>query len=266
MYINFEDPLAFLALAKSLGGVKAQGKNAPVKLTEASVTKAFDTLLAAPREADSKWLNKTFPPASTASWKPWDMLEQGQMAGMLTTLSDYKLNTKDRAGIVMAGLPFPKGETIWKSSWLNGRSFVISSRTAFSREAFEWIKEMTSPTSNVKFWNEAYKLPSIMNSYLIGGIKNDASVQSVVSFLDKDEAVSKGPAHSKQLQQLENGLHRLWKGEINWKTFSEQLEQQWGSGTAAGSASPSASPPPAASSTAVSTATPGSTPIPNPAS
>ncbi len=240
IYIDFEDPVAFLSLAKSLGGAKAQGKTAPLKLTESGVTKAFDALLAAPRDTgkeDTKWLVKSFPSISTPTWKPWDLLHQGRMSGMLTTLSEYKLYGKDREGLIMTGLPFPKGEAIWKSSWLNGRSFSISSRSDFPQEAFEWIKDLTNTASNLKFWIEGYKLPSTTNSYLIGGIKNDTSVQSVAAFLDKDEATVKSPVYNRQLQQLENGLDRLRKGEISWKMFSEQIELQWGGGAVSGAAS-----------------------------
>jgi ABC-type glycerol-3-phosphate transport system substrate-binding protein len=238
IYIDFNDPMAFLALTKSLGGTKSQGKPGPVKLTEPAVSKSLESMLSGPKEAgkeDSKWLSKIFPASSAVDWKPWDLLQQGRLLGMLTTLSDYKLHAKE--GIIMSALPLPRGEAVWKSAWLSGRSFVFSSRSSFPKESFEWIRELTSSSSNVKFWNEGFKLPSVLNSYLTGGIKNDPAVQSIASFMDKDDGLPKSPLLSRQLQQLASGLNQLWNGEISWKMFFEQTEQQWGNGQAIGTPS-----------------------------
>lgn len=238
IYIDFDDPNAFLALTKSLGGTKSQGKPGPVKLTEPAVSRSLELMLSGPKETgkeDSKWLSKIFPARSAASWKPWELLQQGRMMGMLTTLSDFKLHAKE--GVIMSALPLPKGEALWKSAWLSGRSFVISSRSDYPKESFEWIRELTNVSSNVKFWNEGFKLPSVLNSYFIGGIKNDPAVQSIAAFMDKDDGLPKAPLLSRQLQQLEGGLNQLWRGEIGWKIFFEQTEQQWGNGSVTGTPS-----------------------------
>ncbi|WP_127582728.1 extracellular solute-binding protein [Paenibacillus koleovorans] len=230
LYWDFEDTYAFASLVRAIGGSKLHPKAGPLGLTDPAVSKAVETLVAASAGAgELKGLAKAFPSmAVQQTWKPWEQLEQGKMAAMLTTLSDYRLHAKD--GLAMTGLPLPKGDAVWKSGWLTGRSFAITSRTDMPKEAYEWIREMTTTTANIRFWSEGSKLPTVVNSYAAGGVSSDAAVKAIAPYLEKDDALAKPPQLSRQVQQLATGLSRVWKGELTWKAAAEQTEELWAGG------------------------------------
>lgn len=223
LYADLEDPDSIVALAQAFGGAKAQGKAGLVKLTEPAAVKALETLF-----PDANGTGSLFPLSGSPSWKPWERLQQGTMLGMLTTLSAYKQHAAD--GLVLSALPLPKGEAVWKSGWLAGRSFVITSHARYPKEAFELIRELTNAASSVKFWNEGHRLPTVMNSYAIGGIRNDTAVQLVTPFLDKEEGAPLPPLQNRQLLLLEEGLQKLRRGELAWKSMLEQTMQLWDKG------------------------------------
>ncbi|MFC3768686.1 extracellular solute-binding protein [Paenibacillus sp. GCM10012303] len=227
IYIPASDGHLFATMVRILGGGKTASKQYPVKLNDPAVLKSLEAfLLTAPDGAkeDAKALLKSFPYES-ATWKPWELLAQGKIAGYLTTFSDWKQNGSP-AVQTMAKIPFPKGEETWLTPWLSGRSFAISARSEAAKESFELIRDWISQPSALHFWRTAGVLPAQRNAYLTG-IRDDAGFQSIAALIDNNEPTPAFPQRVKQLTALETQLDLLWKGEQPLRTFAERTEAEW---------------------------------------
>lgn len=227
IYFPASDGHLFATMVRILGGGKTASKQYPIKLNDPVVLKSLETfLLTAPDGAkeDTKALLKSFPYES-ATWKPWELLAQGKIAGYLTTFSDWKQNGSPTAQ-TMAKIPLPKGEETWETPWLSGRSFAISARSVAAKDAFELIRDWISQPSALNFWRTAGVLPAQRNAYL-SGIREDTGFQQIASLIDHNEGMPAFPQRVKQLAALESQLEQLWKGEIPLRTFAERTEAEW---------------------------------------
>lgn len=226
LYFASPNYRSFLTLARVLGGAKTASKTVPLELSDLTVQKSLETFLfpsADGTKEEAKLLAKSFPQES-ATWKPWDQLQQGKLVGYLTTFSDWKQN--ESAVLTMSGIPLPKGEEMWKGPWLTGKSFSISARSPFAKEAFEWIRDLVSNAAALQFWSAAGVLPAQTSGYA-AGIKNDAAFKNVAAYIDQDEAVPSAPQRVRQMTALQGQLEQLWKGEIAFKTFIERTIAEW---------------------------------------
>ncbi|MDF2715503.1 MAG: extracellular solute-binding protein [Paenibacillus sp.] len=222
IYFDAPDGRSFVTLARILGGAMTVSKTAPIEFSDPTVLKSLETFLfTAPEEA--KQLPKSFPPKS-ATWRPWDQLAQGKLAGYLTTFSDWKQN--ESAVVTMSKIPLPKGEEMWKGPWLSGKSFAISARSESGKESFELIRELVSASAALKFWNAAGVLPAQTNAYA-SGIKNDPAFKHVAALIDQDDAVPSVPQRTMQMTSLQGQLEQLWKGELPFKTFADRTVAEW---------------------------------------
>jgi ABC-type glycerol-3-phosphate transport system substrate-binding protein len=226
IYFDAPDGRSFVTLARILGGAKTVSKTAPVELTDPTVLKSLESFLFPIGEGakeEAKPLAKSFPPES-ATWKPWEQLDQGKLVGYLTTFSDWKQN--ESAAVTMSKIPLPGGEEPWKGPWLSGKSFSISARSESSKEAFELIRELASASSALKFWNAAGVLPTQANVYA-SGIRNDAAFKNAAFQIDQDDAVPSVPQRAKQMTALQEQLELMWKGEASFKTFADRTVAEW---------------------------------------
>jgi ABC-type glycerol-3-phosphate transport system substrate-binding protein len=226
IYFDPGDPYAFAAVVRSLGGGRTMSKAYPLKLSDANVLKAAESFLYAPTDsarAEQGQLAQSFPQAGT-SWRPWDLLAQGKLAGYVTSFSDWRQHTSRT--LTMAALPLPKGENVWDGTWLSGTSFVISARTAYGREAFDLIRELVSPDAALKLWKEAGVLPAQRSVYA-SGINTDPAVVGLAAFIDRDAGAPVFPQRGKQWDALAAQLELLWKEGTPLQTFAEKTEAEW---------------------------------------
>jgi multiple sugar transport system substrate-binding protein len=222
IYFDWNDTGSFVTLASLLGGPNTAAERTPLRLQEPALVRSLESFLAVP-EGGKADLEKSFPETGE-SWNPWVQLENGNAAGYLTLLSAWKRNGSE--ALLVTALPLPEGQTLWEGSWIQGRSFSIYARSDYPKEAFDWIREMTSPQAAVRFWEAGGRLPAQPNAYT-DAIKGDEAVQKSAVMIDQDRALSGRPYRMKQMSILAEKLERLRKGELTVKEFAEQTETAW---------------------------------------
>lgn len=220
IYADPEDPYAFIALASTLTGAWFSGD----KLwgDEAAAQKALEGFLAPQEEA---WTGKAYAknyPLPTPAWSPWELLQKGKIGAMVTTVSAFKIN--EREDIAIAAIPAPSGKE--SGVWLKGKSFVISSRSAYDGLLMEWIKEMAKPETETRFWDESKMLPAQI-PYSLPPLRGDKHIQSFDWLIRQGKVLPVAAETPINITALQRELQRLYKGEQNVKQFVESTGKAW---------------------------------------
>lgn len=221
VYVDPNDTLGFMALVSSLTGAWQQTEK--VWPSEAVAQKTLESFLAPQEEAWSgKYLTKNYPVPS-ANWSPWDLLNKGKIAVMITTASAFRQNANEDIGI--AALPAVGGKE--NGVWLKGRSFVMSSRTKNAKLLMDWMKDVTSSETEIRFWNEAKTLPAQIPSYSLAPLRGDTYIKSYDWLIRQGKVLAVSADTPKHVTALQHEQQRLWKGEINVKQWIEQVTKAW---------------------------------------
>jgi ABC-type glycerol-3-phosphate transport system substrate-binding protein len=222
VYLNPNDPYAFITLSSSLTSAWL-GKD-KVWPDEADAQKKLESFLAPQEDA---WTGKSYPknyPVPSAAWSPWEQLSKGQIAAMITTVSAFKSQSKDGT-IAMASIPGSLGSE--KPVWLKGRSFTVSSRTPYAKLLMDWIKEMTTPEMEIKFWEDSGMLPAQIPAYSLAPLRNDEHIHSFDWLISQGRVLPTAAETSKSLYELQVELQKLWKGDTGVKELVASTSKSW---------------------------------------
>jgi maltose-binding protein MalE len=221
IYADPSDPYAFIALSSSLTGAWLNTEK--LWTDEASAQKKLESYLAPQEET---WSGKAFPknfPLPSAAWSPWEQLAKGNIGAMVTTVSAFKQNAKE--DIALAAIPAYTGKD--HAVWLKGRSFTISSRTPHAQILMSWIKEITVPEMEIKYWNEAKVLPAQIPSYSLAPLRGDELIKSYDWLIRQGKVLPAAAETPKNLAMLGTALQKLWKSEVTVKEWLEQTGKAW---------------------------------------
>lgn len=222
IYVDPSDPYAFIAAASSLSSAWL-GKD-KVWPDEAEAAKKLEAFLAPQEEA---WTGKAYPknfPETAASWSPWELLAKGQLAAMITTVSAFKSHAAD-SNLALSSIPNIPGSG--QAVWLKGRSFAVSSRTPYAKLLMDWVKEMTTPDAEIKFWNEAKMLPAQIPAYSQTPLRADEHINSFVWLTRQGKVLPTASETAKSLNDLQNQLKKLRSGETTVRKLIEDTGKIW---------------------------------------
>jgi maltose-binding protein MalE len=226
IYIDSSDPYAFLSLISTLGENGSDSTLPLLKLSDPAILKKIESFFV-PQE--TAWNGKAFQknyPAVSPTMDPWSLLLQGKMAGMVTTISEFKRHVNST--IDLAALSLKKtGGSSDNYGLLKGRSYSISSRSKNNTLAINWIKEMTSIGTDLIVWDEAKLLPSSPIAFLSGPISNDAYSNSYVWLINNGKVLPVEPETNKRLNNLQLEMQKLWSGAETMKVFLENSAKLW---------------------------------------
>lgn len=221
VYVDPNDTMGVLSLVSSLTGAWLQGEK--LWPNEAEAQKTLESFLAPQEDVwTGKLLAKNYP-LPDGNWSSWDLLNQGKIGILVTTVSAFRQNAGEDVGI--AALPAVGGKE--NGVWLKGRSFVISSRTQNAKLLIDWVKDMTMPETEIKFWNEARMLPAQIPSYALNPLREDDYIQSYDWLIRQGKVLPASADVPKNMAALQNELQRLWKGESSVKQWVEAVAKAW---------------------------------------
>lgn len=217
IYWDVKDTGAFFSLAGSLGGF---GED------DALLSRTIERMLLFGEEAEKTDAGKTrFPQHAD----PWQQLKQGNESVIVASLSDY-LNHADEK-LDFARLPVANIVGIDKSSGpgpvLKGRSFVVSSRSRLSSEAFDWIREMTAAESQKRLWKEGFVLPALISVYQVPEIRNDRLFAQIIPTVERGKSFAAEPEIPQKIAALQTALEKLIKNEATSKSVAEEIRKNW---------------------------------------
>lgn len=176
-------------------------------------------------------LAATAPPA-VASWmpaaeslaQPWEELRQGRWAMTVAPLSEYR--SRGEYALAWSRLP-AVGEAKGGGGLLRGRSFVIASRSAHAREAYEWIREVTSPESAVHLWSAGAPAPAQLEAYGADRVPQEPLFREMVQAIDQGRTLAPAPNWPRKRSLLESELETWWQGNAPAAEWLRQLQRKW---------------------------------------
>lgn len=252
LYVNPNDPYALISLIWQLGGSWIDRTSGSPRLSD-SVTGHMLSQLFDPKPkqgADSKSNVNGKPamkgvigneaasaagesedaPAGPIFYRDadnedeaWELLKQGDLAMMVTTMSKYRM--KGTADIRY--MEFDSKEDVKSGGWLRGRSFVVSSRTELEDEAMGWVKAMTSTDSQQNMLETTGQLPVVKSLYLNSFSNDNADLRHTAKVTEQGRVFPPDPYLPEKLEQLQQELPKLWKGDIDVKSFIERVDSGW---------------------------------------
>lgn len=252
LYVNPEDPYALISLIWQLGGSWIDQASGSPRLTD-TVTGHMLSQLFEPKKTQapdnkSNLNGKTAikggivsEMAATAGQienvpgepifyreagnedEAWELLKQGNLAMMVTKMSQYRM--KGTADIRYMELD--EKEDIKNGGWLKGRSFVVSSRSELEDEAMGWVKAMTSTDSQQSLLETTGQLPVAKSLYLYSFSNDSADLRHTGKVTEQGRVFPPDPYLPEKLAQLQQELPKLWKGEIDVKSFIERIDGGW---------------------------------------
>ncbi len=229
LYFEPDDPYAFISIVWSLGVSWGSGTDgAQANLHEPDKAKRLETLLMTLEETfGGETESPAAPPQPQAEGNPWERLNNGSIAMLIATVSQYKQNAAK--GAEMAQLPAAKENGTLKGSWLKGRSYCISARSPYAKEAFQWIQTMTEVEAQLKMMEAGGGLPALISAYETLQMRNDPHFQQYVISMERGRVFSAQPELPLKTEILQSQLEKLRKGEQTVKQFAERVEQLWSS-------------------------------------
>jgi maltose-binding protein MalE len=226
IYIDASDPYAFLSLISTLGENGSDSTLPLFKLSDPAILKKIESFFV---PQDTTWNVKAFQknyPAVSSTWDPWQLLLQGKMAGMVTTISEFKRHVDSTLYLAALSLKKTAGSSE-NYGLLKGRSYSISSHSKNSTLAINWIKEMTSIGTDLMVWDEAKLLPSLPTAYLSEPISNDAYSNSYIWLINNGKVLPVETETNKRVNNLQLEIQKLWNGEETMKVFLENSAKLW---------------------------------------
>jgi multiple sugar transport system substrate-binding protein len=226
VYFDPLDSYAFLSLISALGGDRS-GSHSLTKINEPITLKKIESFFVPQEETwNGAFLKQNYPPKSP-SWDPWNLLQQGKMAAMVTTVSEFKRRGDN--SIALAALSIKAMDSSDKSNLglLKGRSYAISSRSKNEVLAINWIKEMTSIGTDLIVWDEAKLLPSLPTAYLTTPISNDVYSDSYIWLINNGRVLPIEPETNKKISSLKAEWNQVWNGQQSMKNFLDHTSKLW---------------------------------------
>jgi ABC-type glycerol-3-phosphate transport system substrate-binding protein len=231
VYFDFNDPYAFITLVWALGREWLEEQTGNTIINREETVNALETFFQRPA-ADAESDEQTTPAAAPypivlGEGLPWELLNNGSLPMMITSYSAFKDNAAE--GIHMAALPYMTGlndDTV-NGGWLAGSSFAVSSKSALSEEAFEWIQSITTTDAQLTLMEAGGALPVMLPAYESEQLLNNPYYEVITDALEQGEFLPPTPYLPDKLMILQDGLNKLRLEEQNVQEFTSQIEQQW---------------------------------------
>ena len=227
IYLDTSDPYALLSLLSTLmDGAKDTSFLAGIN-NDPTLVKKIENFFVPQEEVYNPALLKQNYPALSSAKDPWLMLNQGDMAAMVTTVSEFKLHGNN--GNELAAMKLIENDTYETINYglLKGRSYAISSQSKNEILAIDWIKEMTSRNTDLINWDETKLLQSLPTAYLTAPISNDSNSNSYIWLINNGKVLPVEPQINKKLISFENEWNRVWEGKQSMKVFLENNAKLW---------------------------------------
>ena len=202
VYINTEDPFAFISLVWSLGGEWTQGKPVPYLIKSKFDTQRLASFFGFRK--DSSKLEKTI-------WNddPWKQLQEGKIPMMIAAFSDYWAHDDQDLGF----MPMLDSKTN-SGGWLLGRSYVVTSRSKHAQEALQWINEMKSADYLAKMWTQFGSIPALQAQYQAAITGNYSHSEMLMKTVEDGRVFMPESDMHARMQVFSDYLNQL-TGELN---------------------------------------------------
>lgn len=232
-YMEPRDPYAFLSAVWSLGGSwnsdRPAGKEGMLAIDDGQFLPVLQAFLYPGRKgaasAVGEPLAEAFPGGE--QWDAWAKLNEGGIAMMLTTVSEY--NRHAGSGIAMAAMPSnvaKKNKDARSGAWLKGKSFAVSSRSAYSQEAFQWIAAMTEDKNQVKLAEAGGEMPAIRPVYG-NSFELHITPDPIERTVQQGRVLKPGVYFPERIRVMSEGLSRLFDGSESLEQFVKALALRW---------------------------------------
>lgn len=119
----------------------------------------------------------------------------------------------------------PESRDGWSGSWQPGRSFAVSSKTMYQREAFEWIQAINDASFQLDVMRQGGGIPVSSSVSSLYSIVSQVSPSLLSAALNRMEAYSSAPSYYEQLIAVIRELELLHEsGNIDRSGLSEAIE------------------------------------------
>jgi maltose-binding protein MalE len=228
IYLDTFDPNALLSLLSTLTR-DATNTSFLSKINDPAIIKNIENFFVPQEEVYNPSLLKQNYPLHSSSMDPWSMLNQGKIAAMITTVSEFKLHGNSDNELAALKLKDMSTYEAINFGLLKGRSYAISSRSKNEMLAINWIKEMTSIGTDLIAWDEAKLLPSIPTAYLTTPISNDSNTNSnsYIWLINNGRVIPVEPQTNKKLISFKNDWNQVWEGKQSMKAFLVNSAKLW---------------------------------------
>ncbi len=222
IYFDPDDYMAFLSIYSIFSGSIPEEGNPLKEAANESILQPLQNFLL-PQETE--WKGAVFAknyPQPSAEFSPWDLLEKGKMAAIVTTLSQYRKHGS--SAIKLGALPI-SGNGKTPGSWLMGRSFAVSSRSANSAAAMNWIESVTSADAQSQAWKLTGKLPSLLASYSSPQLRQEEQYDSYAWLVQEGVTPPLSFDAAKREDMVREEGMRLSSGTIDLKAYAMKLAE-----------------------------------------
>jgi maltose-binding protein MalE len=214
IYIDPADPFAFISLVWSMGGVSA---------LEAFYSPGSKEEDAANTESETP--NLVYYDSLAVEGDPWEQLKEGNIAIMITQATEARRHIDER--LMIASLPAQQ-DLMKPTSWLKGRSYVVSSKSPRYEEAFKWIMQMTA---DLEAQQQRMKIggsyPANRSAYETAIFQADEQLQQIAIAIKRAGVFPADPYFPRKEKLLRQEMNTFYTGTVDVKQFIENLQPLW---------------------------------------
>lgn len=230
VYFDPADPFAFISLAWSLGVDWFDPQDGELMIDNEENVALLETFFAAPVGKDGTTGSESgiaafgYNPVSQ-DWDPWELVQEGRIALMITTASAYKQHAKESLGV--APLPLREAADTQQGGWISGKSYAVSSKSAHVQEAFEWIRDFTREDVQLKLMEAGGGLPVNAAIYDTQPLLADPPLKTFVIPVKQGKVFPVDPYLTQKMSILTSQMKEMLQGSIGVKEFTEQIRSYW---------------------------------------
>lgn len=232
IYYDPADPYALLSLLSALGVPSPQGEIPFAYMgsepTLAALQSFFYPDLAASGTSGDEQEESPLPDFfQPLPGDPWELLKEGKLGAMITTISEYKLYA-DPTAVELSALPMIKEDNLETTgTWLKGRSYAISSKSASQPAVSELLSALTTMDAEMNLWSEAKVLPAIVTAYMAPAIKADPSYRSYTWLIEQGNTIPVQIDLAKKLHELDWEMEQFASGQQDLAAFTNHVASLW---------------------------------------
>lgn len=225
LYLDPTDPYALLSLLWTAGGGSQNTTNNKVTLNDTKTLLLLESLFSDKVKVTEETpevpsIIRDYPDYAQSSR---EMLLEGKIAFMVTRASLYRNFDLDYLEMT----PLPLNSENNKSSWMHGRSYGVSSHTANTKEAFEWIQALTVENKQIEMTGAGGGFPSISTAYESAKLEFIKPIKVISKAITQSQILPVEPLLPKKMMVLQTEMEKLFKGEVSILDFLIEVDKQW---------------------------------------
>jgi len=221
IYFNPQDYMSLMSVFTAFIDVLPEDSS-PLRLAaEPAVRKALQAFFVPQKEEWDPALFRANYPSPSEAWDPWKLLAEGKLAGLVTTVSEYRLHSL--SGVELSSLPMPGGGKTGTGSWLKGRSYCLSSRSGNTATAMEWVKAVTRADAESREWTDTGMLPVLLSSYATAPLTSEEKFKSYAWLVQEGRAQPFSIDAASRSAAAVGKLGELSAGKLNLDQFVKEL-------------------------------------------